>query len=138
VTIPHDRRRSARRIPAPGEPLRRVRSRTGHELDLVDISQIGALIEGRVRLLPNTRLDVHLVLKAGRTLIRCRVVRAYVCHVEADLVRYRVGLAFEQTVDTSGGYHVPSVFPRDFQAAGTSYPDAASDHAVRASNMAPG
>jgi hypothetical protein len=102
-----------------------VRSRTGHELDVVDVSTAGALVECRTRLLPNTHLDVHIVIRTGRVLIRCRVVRAFVCHVEADLVRYRVGLAFEHPLDTSG-YPVPGEFPREFRAVGSSYPDPAS------------
>jgi hypothetical protein len=115
----------------PGEPLRRLRSRTGHELDLIDVSHWGALIEGRVRLLPNTHLDVHFMLRTGRVLIRCRVIRAYVCYVEADLVRYRVGLAFEQPVDTAGGYPVPAHFPKEFRSVGTAYPDVAAERDVR-------
>ena len=105
-----EKRRAARRLPAPGEPLRRVRSRTGHELDVVDVSHTGLLIEGRARLLPNTHLDLHLVTRTGRVLVRCRVVRAYVWYVEADLVRYRVALTFDQSVDTSGGHPTPTPF----------------------------
>jgi hypothetical protein len=123
--IPADKRRSNRRIPAPKESIRRVRSRTGHDLDVLDVSQTGLLVECRARLLPNTHMDIHIVVRTGRVLIRCRVVRAYVCHVEADLVRYRVGLAFDHPVDTAAGYSVPDDFPHKFQAAGSAYPDSA-------------
>lgn len=123
----HERRRAVRRIPAPGEPIRRVRSRTGHELDLIDISSSGAQVECRSRLLPNTHLDIHIVIRTGRVLIRCRVVRAMVCHVEADLVRYRVGLAFDHPLDTTAGYSVPGVFPREFRPTGSAYPDSVVD-----------
>ena len=121
--IAPDKRRSIRRIPAPKEPIRRVRSRTGHELDVIDVSHSGVLVECRARLLPNTHMDIHIVVRTGRVLIRCRVVRAFVCHVEADLVRYRVGLAFDHPLDTSAGYSVPADFPHKFQAAGSAYPD---------------
>jgi hypothetical protein len=100
-----------------------VRSRTGHELDVVDVSQSGVLVECRARLLPNTHMDIHVVIRTGRVLVRCRVVRAYVCYIEADLVRYRVGLAFDHPLDTSAGYSVPDDFPHKFQAAGSAYPD---------------
>jgi hypothetical protein len=123
LTVKHARRLSPRRIPKPGEPMRRVRSRTGHELDLLDVSAVGALIEGRVRLLPNTHLDLHLVLHTGRTLVRCRIVRAHVCHVEADLVRYRAGLVFDQPIDSSSGYSLPDGGVRDFPSVGIAYPD---------------
>src|SRR5512139_1569363 len=93
-----DRRRTARRAPDADEPLRRIRLRTGREMDVVDVSNSGVLVEGPSRLLPNTHLDVHLVTRAGRVLVRCRVVRACVCHLEADLIRYRVALAFERSV----------------------------------------
>ena len=128
MVIPtHERRRSVRRIPAQGEPIRRVRSRTGHELDVIDIASIGVQVECRSRLLPNTHMDIHLVTRTGRVLIRCRVVRASVCHVEADLVRYRVGLAFDQPLDTSAGYSVPGTFPREFRSMGSAYPDSTLD-----------
>jgi PilZ domain len=123
MVIAPDKRRSGRRIPAPKESIRRVRSRTGHDLDVIDVSHSGLLIECRARLLPNTHMDIHIVVRTGRVLIRCRVVRASVCHVEADLVRYRVGLAFDHPLDTSPGYSVPGDFPHKFQAAGSAYPD---------------
>jgi hypothetical protein len=83
--------------------VRRVRSRTGREFDVVDLSDTGLLIEGRDRLLPNTHVDIHLVTRTGRVLLRCRVVRSFVWYLENDLVRYRVGLSFDRRVDTSAG-----------------------------------
>jgi hypothetical protein len=119
-----ERRHAARRIPDSQEPLRRVRSRTGLELDVVDVSSTGVLIEGRARLLPNTRLDIHLVTRTGRVLVRCRVIRAYVWYLEGDLVRYRVGLAFDHAVDTAatGGYPLLGLTSPDSAAPGTRYP----------------
>ena len=118
-----ERRRSIRRIPAPGEPIRRVRSRTGHQLDVIDVSDLGVLVECRTRLLPNTHMDIHIVARGGRVLIRCRVVRAYVCHVEADLVRYRVALAFNHPLETAAGYPLPAANPGEFRAVGIAYPE---------------
>jgi hypothetical protein len=120
-----DRRRFARRVPESTESLRRVRSRTGRDLDVVDISQSGMLIEGSARLLPNTNLDVHIVTRGGRVLVRCRVVRAWVWHLEADLVRYRVALAFDRTLDTAPGNSVPGHLSGIFGSPGTTYPDGA-------------
>lgn len=94
-----ERRRSARRRPERSESLSRVRLRTGRELDVVDISAHGALLEGDVRLLPGTRIDLHVVTHAGRTLVRCRVMRAYVCALAAAGITYRIGVAFEGHVD---------------------------------------
>lgn len=122
AATPAERRRAARRVPAVGEPVRRVRSRTGRELDVIDISDAGLLIEGQPRLLPNTHLDIHVVTRAGRVLVRCRVVRAYVWYLEADLVRYRAGLAFDRPIDTSPGYPVPGPFAAVLTERGSDYP----------------
>jgi hypothetical protein len=95
-----ERRRTPRRVPDVTEPLRRVRSRTGRELEVIDLSPAGLLIEGAWRPLPNTHVDLHLITRHGRVLVRCRIVRACVCRVTGDLVRYRAGLAFDTAVDT--------------------------------------
>ena len=119
-----DRRRAARRPPGFGESLARVRSRTGRDLDVVDVSHTGLLIEGQVRLLPNTHLDIHVVTRSGRVLVRCRVVRAWVWRLESDLVRYRAALAFDREVDTSPGYPVLAPFSQEANDTGMSYPSA--------------
>lgn len=93
---------------------------------MIDVSTTGAQVECRSRLLPNTHLDIHIVIRTGRVLIRCRVVRATVCHVEADLVRYRVGLAFDHPLDTVG-YPVPGTFAHEFRPMGSAYPDSVLD-----------
>jgi hypothetical protein len=95
-----ERRRALRRVPGSGETLSRFRLRTGRELSVVDISPVGALTEGPTRLLPGTRTDVHVVTRQGRVLVRTRVVRAWVWHLEPDMVRYRAALAFDEALDT--------------------------------------
>ena len=96
-----ERRRAIRRSPSGDEPISRVRFRAGSQLTVVDVSNTGALVEGAARLLPGTHVDVHIVTAEGRTLVRSRVVRAYVSHLEADLIRYRGALAFERSIDTA-------------------------------------
>src|SRR5690349_7881068 len=122
-----ERRVSPRRTPGFTEALRRIRSRTGREFDVVDVSHSGLLVEGRARLLPNTHLDIHIVTRTGRVLIRCRVVRSFVWYLESDLVRYRVGLAFDRVVDTAAGYPVLGAVPNDGYAVGTHYPVPGAD-----------
>jgi len=118
-----ERRRSARRRPADDEPVSRVRLRAGRELTVVDVSNAGALVEGPARLLPGTHVDVHVVTKDGRTLVRSRVVRAYVCHVQADLVRYRGAIAFDRAIDASAaGYVIPEVLAAPSLSSGSAYP----------------
>lgn len=117
-----DRRRAARRIPAAGEPLARVRLRTGRELTVVDVSNAGALVEG-ARLLPGTHVDAHVVTRDGRVLVRSRIVRSYVTELRADVVSYRSALAFDRAVDTSAaGYAIPVPFAAIVDAPSNGYP----------------
>lgn len=119
-----ERRRATRRVPDNDEPLARVRLRVGRELDVVDISNGGALVEGFARLLPGTHADVHVVTRYGRVLVRCRIARAYVCRVDAEQVCYRGAVAFAQAVDTApAGYVLPEVLVERAAAPGNAYPD---------------
>ena len=118
-----DRRRAVRRVPQPGETLSRMRLPTGRELAVVDISPSGALVEGATRLLPGTRVDVHVVTRHGRVLVRTRVVRSSVWQLQADAVSYRTGLAFDAAVDTEvDGYPFPIETPVIEGGAGSPYP----------------
>ena len=104
-----ERRQQSRRIPAADEPLARMRMRTGTELTVLDVSDLGTLVEGDVRLVPGARVDVHVITRAGRVLVRSRVVRAFISKLRADSLRYRAALLFDQAVDTSSfGYSVPA------------------------------
>jgi hypothetical protein len=94
-----ERRAAPRRAPAPSEPLRCARLRGGRELTVEDASRGGLLAEGTARLLPGTHTDVHVLTRDGRVLVRCRVVRAFVSHLSATEVRYRVALAFDRPID---------------------------------------
>ena len=96
-----ERRAAARRTPARDEPLARARLRAGRELTVVDICDAGALVEGSTRLLPGTHVEVHVVTREGRTLVRSRVTRASVLAVAADTLRYRAALAFERRVNST-------------------------------------
>jgi hypothetical protein len=114
-------------MPLADEALSRVRLRAGRELSVVDLSDRGALIEGPARLLPGTHVDVHIVTREGRTLVRSRVVRAYVHHLDAGLVRYRGAVAFERAIDTTAaGYAVPGPLAAHPAIAGIAYPEPAT------------
>lgn len=103
--------------------MSRVRLRTGLELSVVDVSDSGALVEG-ARLLPGTHLDVHVITRDGRVLVRSRVVRAYVAELQSNAVRYRGALAFDRAIDTSRatGYALPSPVAAHRQDPGSDYP----------------
>ena len=68
-----DRRRSRRRALAVDEPSSLVRLRAGRELLVLDVSPGGVLVEGDVRLLPGTHVDVHPLTPEWRLLARSRV-----------------------------------------------------------------
>jgi hypothetical protein len=117
-----------------------MRVRAGRELDVIDISSTGALVEGEARLLPGRHLDVHVVSSAGRTLARSRVVRAFVSGLTSDRVLYRGALAFEPSLQlgpppaaishalTDGeGNNLPSLNCTPLPVRGSDYPVQASE-----------
>jgi hypothetical protein len=109
-----EHRKAARRVPLGEEPLSRIRLRTGREMAVVDISNSGVLAEGHVRLLPGTHVDVHVVARDGRVLIRSRVVRCWITMLQADAVWYRAALAFERSIDAAPpGYAIPGAAQGD-------------------------
>ena len=121
---PVERRRAERRSPAAGEPLSRLRLRTGRELLVLNIAGRGALVEGP-RLIPGAYIDLHITTAAGRALVRSRVLRCEVSRVTADSICYRSGLVFEQVVDTAvSGYPVPVAENRQTLDEGSGYPAA--------------
>lgn len=103
-----ERRRTARRVPDAREPLAHVRLRAGRELAVLNLSPSGALVAGSTRLLPGTHVDVHVVTRGGRVLVRSRIVRVFVSDVRADAVSYHGALAFDRLVDVACvGEHIP-------------------------------
>jgi hypothetical protein len=116
-----ERRRLRRRVPGDREPLSRMRLRTGRELAVLDVSGLGALVEGDTRLLPGTHVDVHVMTPDGRILVRSRIVRACVAALSGDRIRYRGALAFERFVNIDG-YGIPSAPPLSLGKLGMAYP----------------
>jgi len=118
-----ERRTTARRTPAPEETLARLRLRTGRELAVVDIGDAGALVEGTARLLPGTHVEVHVVTREGRTLVRSRVTRAWVFAVAADTLQYRAALVFEARVNTAPSWVVTTRAAPSSASTGSRYPN---------------
>ena len=67
---------------------------------VIDVSNAGVLVRSSARLLPGTHVDVHVVTWDGRVLVRSRVVRAYVCALQADAIWYHGALAFDRLIET--------------------------------------
>jgi hypothetical protein len=117
-----ERRSTSRRTPDSDETLARVRLRTGQELAVVDIGEGGALLEGTARLLPGTHVEVHVVTREGRMLVRSRVTRAWVFAVAADSLRYRAALAFDARVNTAPSRVVATHPALPSATTGSGYP----------------
>ncbi len=117
-----ERRATARRIPAADEPLCCARLRAGREIAIVDVSDAGALVESAARLLPGTHVEVHVVTREGRTLVRSRVTRAWVHVVTADTLRYRAALAFERRLNSTPGWVAATQNVTLGAFAGSAYP----------------
>ena len=75
--------------------------RTGLELTVTEISDLGASVRTHARLLPGTHVDVHLMTCGGRVLRRARVARAAVGAIDAAGIAFHVALAFDSPVDSS-------------------------------------
>jgi len=118
-----ERRTAARRTPAADETLARLRLRTGRELAVVDIGDTGALVEGTARLLPGTHVEVHVVTREGRTLVRSRVTRAWVFAVAADIMQFRAALAFDARVNTAPSWVVTTRATLSGASTGSRYPN---------------
>ncbi len=98
------------------DALSRVRLRAGRELNVINVSITGALVEGAARLLPGTHVDVHVTSVQGRVLVRARVIRCTVWTVTADVITYRGALAFNAPVDLPPA----DIAPHDAIGAATS------------------
>jgi hypothetical protein len=120
-----ERRLKPRRPTSADEPIRTMRLRAGRDVEALDVSDGGALVEGASRLLPGTHVDVHVIARHGRILVRSRVVRARVTAVTPSEVLYRCALAFDHVVDT--GYSLPTVTPGAADPAGSRYPAAGTE-----------
>ena len=112
--VTSERRRAVRRIPGESDPLSRARLRTGPELAVTEISDVGASVRTTARLLPGTHVDVHLMTLGGRVLRRARVARAAVRAIDTTGIAFQVALAFDSPVDSSARR---VVFTRDEEFA---------------------
>lgn len=98
-------RRSFRRLPRNQiEWLVSTRLRTGHELTLLDLSQGGALVEGQVRLLPGSRVELNLVGAGCRHSVHGKVLRCFVSALNRGTgVCYRAALGFDRPLAETPG-----------------------------------
>jgi hypothetical protein len=93
-----DRRTSRRR------PLHEIPEVTGvkvqsENVEVVDASREGILIECSLRLTPGTMSQLEILRVDGPLRVRGRVVRCEIKAISGDKVQYRVAIAFNQRLD---------------------------------------
>jgi hypothetical protein len=90
---------------------------------VVNVGDGGVLVEGTARLLPGTHVEMHVVTREGRTLVRSRVTRAWVFAVAADNLQYRAALAFDARVNTAASRVVATHPALSGAPTGSRYPN---------------
>ncbi len=113
MTCCQDRRYARRSRTIDEHGIERVRLRPGQDVTLVDVSAGGALIETERRLLPGSRVDLHLCGAARSVTIRGRVLRCAVASLGATAIAYRGAVEFEHALSwflarDGNGYLVPT------------------------------
>jgi hypothetical protein len=109
-----DRRQSTRHRSFAEHGIARARLRPGLDVELVEISAAGALIETSRPLRPGAVVELQLEVSGERATARGRVVRCEVASLIATRVSYRGAIGFEARLawfaeETGGsGYVVPS------------------------------
>jgi hypothetical protein len=98
----HDRRGAPRICPPAGSPLAVARIRPGREVRVLDLSLSGVLVEGELRLLPGSLVEIQVNLDRleGRT--RGRVERCHISALGSGPPRYRAAITFESPLSALG------------------------------------
>jgi hypothetical protein len=89
-----DRRNGARRS-IEQHRIGRARVKPGHDVEVIDISSGGALVEGVRRLLPGTVVELFLVAGDLCASIRGRVLRCAIVGLKPTSVLYRGAIGFD-------------------------------------------
>lgn len=95
-------RRAWPRSRYPPDHIRRTACvRPGRDVQVLELSCGGALIEGRARLVPDSTVQLRLDGGDRALQLRGRVVRCYVSGLDGGIVSYQAGVAFEEHLDLS-------------------------------------
>ncbi len=112
----NDRRRERRRPGGEDLGIVSARVRPGFDVELIDVSSGGALIESARRLLPGTTVELHLAMHDRRVAVRGRVLRCSVSRLRPSSVCYRGAIGFDRRLpwlsdDDGYGVHSGEVRP---------------------------
>jgi hypothetical protein len=95
-TVVTDRRRARRRRTVEEHGIVSARVRPGHEVDLIDVSAGGALVEGMRRLSPGALIELYLAAGERCASVRGRVLRCAVVRLKPTAVSYRGAIGFDR------------------------------------------
>ena len=88
------------RFPATAVPtITAMKLLPGDTVDLLNISRSGALVEGRTRFVPGTRITVIFEGGFSPARIKGKVVRSYVSSIKDGMLRYHSGIQFESRLE---------------------------------------
>jgi len=76
-----------------------ARLRPGHDLEVIDLSSGGALVEAPIRLLPGSRVEIVLAAPDWHWKVLAYVVRCEVWDLSGHGARYRAGLRFGERME---------------------------------------
>jgi hypothetical protein len=96
-----ERRACPRSVCSQHDTWAAARIRPGHDVQVLNLSSLGALIQSTTRLAPNSRVELRFGRNGQARTIRARIVRSYVCAIDSDVVFYRSAVAFDQMLELS-------------------------------------
>jgi hypothetical protein len=92
-----NQRRASPRLPPTAIPsLKGVKLVAGPEVQLINISRGGALIESEARLSPGSHLCLRLVTAESVYLLKGRILRSKVAAVAEGCLRYQSAISFDE------------------------------------------
>lgn len=100
IILPADKdRRCAKRVPQDSQGLWTVRMPWGTDVELINISRTGVLIESGSKVTPGVTLELHLSGLGQQRIMLARFVRSEIATVDRLGVRYHAAAQFEQPFD---------------------------------------
>ena len=106
-----ERRRTFRFPPNAVPGLKTVHLGSGPEVELVNISRGGALLESTSRLTPSSNISLRLVAGESSFVIRGRVIRSQVAGFLGSMLKYRSAIQFTQEFVLLPEAESPSIEP---------------------------
>jgi CheY-like chemotaxis protein len=104
-----DDRRRARRLGRGDVPwLSGIKMPWGLDLDLVNISSTGLLVESTSKLSPGVTYELQLDGPEATLVVKARFIRSEIGRVDGRGVRYYSAAAFERQLDLAGRRHAPT------------------------------